>query len=387
MNRTDNPRWPGQEQSPAPSDVAGETNMDLIDNIRELASRIQKTHHLVATEEATKNAFVMPFIQALGYDVFNPAEVTPELICDVGIKKGEKIDYAVRKGDQVIMLFECKHHSSNLDEVHASQLYRYFSVTDSRIGVLTNGIEYRFFSDLDSANRMDSKPFLCFRIDSFPESLIHEVKKFSKGSFDVESLLGSAVQLRYMRELKALFSAQMTDPSEEFVRYCAKGIGVPLLTQSLREQLTPITRRALSEFIAERASDRLKLALESSTEEEGAPVHPESSKGASQPTDQPADCKIMTTEEEKESFLVIRAILRQVVSPERVTLRDQQRYCGVLLDDSNRKPICRLHFNAKSRKYIGLFDAERKEEKVEIQSPTDIYHYVDRLHETVRRYL
>jgi hypothetical protein len=116
--------------------------MDLIDRLREIASRIPKQLEHIQTEEATKNALVMPFISALGYDVFNPTEVTPELNADVGTKKGEKVDYAILREQKPIILFECKHHNADLSKAHASQLYRYFSVTDARFGVLTNGIQY-----------------------------------------------------------------------------------------------------------------------------------------------------------------------------------------------------------------------------------------------------
>jgi predicted type IV restriction endonuclease len=122
--------------------------MDFIDRIRELASRAPKQLPHIQTEEATKNALVMPFIGALGYNVFDPTEVTPELTADVGIKKGEKVDYAILQDGQPIMLFECKWHGAELKDGHASQLYRYFSVTHARFGVLTNGIIYRFFTDL-----------------------------------------------------------------------------------------------------------------------------------------------------------------------------------------------------------------------------------------------
>lgn len=96
----------------------------------------------------------MPFISALGYDVFNPTEVIPEFTADIGIKKGEKVDYAVKKDDQVILLFECKWCGADLSKDHASQLHRYFSVTEARFSILTNGIEYRFYSDIDEPNKI-----------------------------------------------------------------------------------------------------------------------------------------------------------------------------------------------------------------------------------------
>lgn len=132
--------------------------MDFKDQIKQLSERILKLKDNIQTEEATKNAFIMPFIQALGYDVFNPLEILPEYTCDIGIKKGEKIDYAVLKDEQPIILIECKHCDQNLS-LHDGQLLRYFHVSKAKFGILTNGINYRFYTDLVDANKMDEKPF------------------------------------------------------------------------------------------------------------------------------------------------------------------------------------------------------------------------------------
>ena len=154
------------------------------------------------TEEATKNALVMPFIRALGYDVFNPKEVVPEFTADVGTKKGEKVDYAVKVDEQPVMLFECKHAGANLSVNHASQLFRYFHVTDARIGVLTNGIVYRFFTDLEESNKMEERPFLEFDVLDYDEQQIEELKKLRKESFDLEEMLSTAHDLKYRKALK-----------------------------------------------------------------------------------------------------------------------------------------------------------------------------------------
>ncbi len=145
--------------------------MDLIDRLRDLASRLEKIVAQLQTEEATKNALVMPFINALGYNVFDPLEVVPEFTADVGTKKGEKVDYAIMQDGKPIILMEVKAANCNLDNAHCSQLYRYFSVTDARFSVLTNGIHYRFFSDLESPNKMDARPFLEVDMRHFPTEL------------------------------------------------------------------------------------------------------------------------------------------------------------------------------------------------------------------------
>jgi predicted type IV restriction endonuclease len=114
--------------------------MDFIDQLRVLSARIKNTKDIVQTEEATKNAMVMPFIQILGYNPFDPLEVTPELVADVGTKKGEKVDYAILKDSKPIIIFECKKSGGDLSISHAGQLFRYLHVTEAKFGVLTNGI-------------------------------------------------------------------------------------------------------------------------------------------------------------------------------------------------------------------------------------------------------
>ena len=146
--------------------------MDFIEKIQDLAKKIERQRTIITTEEATKTAFILPFINSLGYDVFDPSEVVPEYTADIGIKKGEKIDYAIMKDGKPIILFECKSCESNLDETHTSQLYRYFSVVEARIACLTNGIIYRFFSDLENTNQMDSRPFLEFNILDYQKMAI-----------------------------------------------------------------------------------------------------------------------------------------------------------------------------------------------------------------------
>ena len=351
--------------------------MDFTDRIRELATRIPSQVPFIKTEEATKNAFVLPFINALGYNIFDPREVTPELDADVGIKKAEKVDYAILKDGKPIMLFECKGCSCNLDEVHASQLYRYFSVTEARIGVLTNGVIYRFFSDLEAPNKMDSKPFLEVDLTTADEGVIAELKKFSKSSFEIATILANANELKHTREIKRVLAQEFAQPSEEFVRFFASRVYPGRMTQNLREQFAAITKRALQLFVSEKVSDRLKTALEHEEEAVKTPAAE-----VPQTSDEPAQ----PTEDELSGYYIVRAILCQLVDPKRVVMRDQKSYCSVLLDDSNRKPICRLWFNGTQR-YIGLFDATKTETRVPIQELTDIYKLSGRLKQPVDRYL
>lgn len=363
--------------------------MDFIDKIRELSALIPKQLAHIQTEEATKNALIMPFISALGYNVFDPTEVTPELCADVGVKKGEKVDYAILRDAKPIILFECKHHAADLGKVHASQLYRYFSVTEARFGVLTNGIMYWFFTDLEAPNKMDSKPFFEFNMLDVREQDVEELKKFTKSAFDLNGILTTASELKYTREIKRIMAEQLQEPSEDFVKFFASQVYAGRMNQSAREQFTEITRRALKQFINDQISERLKTALATETklatvEQQVGPkqgdAEADSTNGAKDQT------AIVTTPEEIEAFYVVKSILREVVDVGRIKIRDVQTYCGVILDDTNRKPICRLWFNT-SQKYIGLFDKDpKKEERIAIKGIDEIYQFADRLRATVGHY-
>jgi len=208
--------------------------MDFKDQIKQLGDRVTKLKEQILSEEATKNAFIMPFLQILGYDVFNPLEVVPEYITDVGTKKGEKIDYAIMKDGNTTLLIECKHWSQNLD-LHDGQLLRYFHVSKARFGILTNGIIYRFYSDLVESNKMDDKPFLEINITDLKDNQIEEIKKFHKSYFDADNIVNSASELKYSNELKLLFQQEINNPSPEFVKFFTKQVYQGVVTSRVLE--------------------------------------------------------------------------------------------------------------------------------------------------------
>ena len=174
----------------------------------------------------------MPFINLLGFDIFDPTEVIPEFVADVGIKKGEKVDYAIKKDDKIIMLIECKHCGGDLNIKHASQLFRYFAVTDARIAILTNGITYKFYTDLEATNRMDEKPFFEFDITDINEITITELQKLTKKTFNIDGIIAGAGELKYARKIKKIFGEQIENPSDEFVKFFASKVYDGTLTVS-----------------------------------------------------------------------------------------------------------------------------------------------------------
>ena len=354
--------------------------MDFKDEIKQFGDRVEKLKNQIQTEEATKNAFIMPFIKALGYDVFNPMEVVPEYVADLGIKKGEKVDYAILKNGQPTILVECKHWGESLD-VHNSQLFRYFHTTKAKFGLLSNGIIYRFYTDLVEKNKMDEKPFLEFNVTDIKDNQIEELKKFHKSYFDIDNIVNTANELKYMNELKALINVEFQNPTEGFVRHFAKQIHQGVLTSKLLEQFTGLTKKSIQQYINDLITDRLKSALKKENEDEQKTAEQEAALAEATSN----EIKVETTPEEMEAFLIVKTILRQKIKPTRIAYRDAQSYFAILLDDNNRKTICRLYLNG-SKKYFATIDEQKKEVKNEITSIDDIFSHSQTLHKIVDTY-
>lgn len=349
---------------------------EVSSQLLEVARRIPAVVDQLQTEEATKHALVMPFIQALGYDVFNPLEVTPELTADVGVKKGEKVDYAILNNGQPIILMECKHHAVVPSLEHASQLYRYFSVTEARFAILTNGIVYKFYTDLEKPNTMDSRPFLEINMLDVHESELIELLKFAKHAFNQDEILSLASEMKYVKAIKKHLAQEFAEPTDEFIKLLTARVFEGRLTSGVRNRFALYTKKALNEFVAQIISDRLRDAFTA--------VEPNQT-GAQEPDDQDADeAGLLTSTEEWQAFYIIRSILRENVNYARVHLRKHQSYSSVLLDNNRRKTICRLYFTDK-RLQIGLFDKpDRQEVRVTLSNLDDIFKHADRLLKTVK---
>lgn len=342
--------------------------MDLATRLAELQKRTIEHREVLLTEEAAKTALVMPFIQALGYDVFNPSEVVPEYTCDVGTKKGEKVDYAICDAGKIKILVECKPASSALNLNHASQLFRYFSVTDARLAILTNGVVFQFYSDVEAPNKMDDKPFFSFSMDTLKPTDVKTIEKFSKHAFDIEKIVQEAGALKLQSLLRKELEKEFSDPSEEFVRMMAARVHDGRITSQVRENFAKLLINTISALIRDLVNDRLSSALNAST----IPEEPQA------PTEPGAEAEIVTTAEEISGFHIVQAIAAKYVSPKRVAMRDAKSYCAILLDDNNRKSLARLHFNGVTTKYFGTFIG-KEETRHHIDDLTDIYQFSDQI--------
>lgn len=361
--------------------------MDIENKIRALASRIEKQKGSVLTEEACKTAFVMPFLSALGYDVFDPDVVVPEFIADVGVKKGEKVDYAIKINGDVSILVECKGYGKNLSAEHMSQLYRYFSVTKASFAILTNGVDYWFYSDLDDPNKLDQRPFFQFNILEHRPEDIEELRKFSVGLFDVDQILSNASNLKYSSAIKSEILKEFDEPSEEFTRLMVGRVYDGRFTQKVKEEFSPLVSTAIKDAVRDIVNQRLVAALNAGSPSRSVQddTVQEDQRDALASVDKDSD-GIVTTEEEIEAFNIIKAIVRSEINVGRVFLRDAKSYCSIIIDDNNRKPLVRLHFNGKSVKYIGIFDSNKQEEKIKIENVDQIFDLSEKIKKSASEY-
>ena len=320
--------------------------MDFIDELKQFSARVQQIKDTIGTEEATKMSVIVPFFHMLGYDVFNPNEFTPEYTADVGIKKGEKVDYAIMKDGKPQILIECKCINDTLDK-HASQLFRYFGTSDAKFGILTNGLIYRFYTDLDEANKMDLVPFLEFDILNIRNNTVKELKKFKKESFDADAVFSNASQLKYSNAIKENFKANLENPDDDFVRFFLGNVYNGVKTQTFIDNYRDVVKNALKEFISESMNDKITAVLNQDSEE----TKPAEIVTEEQFEEEPVS-KIVTTEEELQSFYMIKGFFAGICNLEDIAYKDTESYFGILYQGNIRKTLCRVVFGKKQNQLL-----------------------------------
>ncbi len=351
--------------------------MDFKDQIAAISRRSKQAEAHALTEEATKTSVILPFIQALGFDVFNLDEVVPEFISDVGTKKGERVDFALKIDGKVTMLIEAKPIGTKLGDAQFNQLFRYFTGTDARLCILTNGREAWFFSDTEAANKMDEKPFFTFDFQSHDKSQIEELAKFQKETFEIDAIIEAASNLKYKRDAAQYLKAQLDNPDDDFVRLVGRQIHEGQMTKAAMDLVRPAIQAALDEIIRDRIQDKLSITFGNEPKQAKQP--------AAEEAEAPA-ADIVTTEEEIEAFMIIRAIAARLVKVDRVVMRDAKSYCAILMDDNNRRSICRLFFNSAKTKSIVIVGEDKVEVRHHIDVPSDIYQYSEEIEKVIKLY-
>lgn len=315
-------------------------NKELKARLEELINKIDAKKGSLSNEQVTKTVCIAPFFEALGYDVRDPDEFFPEYTADIGQKKGEKVDYAILSNDDPQILIEAKPFNEDLDN-YTSQLYRYFGTKNAKVGILTNGAEYRFYTDLDTINKMDKEPFMRINImQGLKDTHIKELLKFTKGSFDTKSVREDAKKLRYTTATRALLAGLLQTQGvegldEDFRDFVIKSVHSGKNTERIKEELAPIIVRCINEVFNDEVNRRLEVALAANRGEE-VEIEEE-------------DDGIITTEEEIEGYGIIKQQVSDLVPTSRIFYRDTRSYFNILLDDNNRRWIARLYLDGKKK--------------------------------------
>lgn len=359
--------------------------MSLKTKLTDLANKAEDWKDVIQNEAQTRASLVDPFLQALGYDPANPREVVPEYTADIGIKKGEKVDYAILRDGEPKILIEVKHLAVELSDAEFSQLLRYFGTTSGKkIAILTNGVDYRFYADLDSSNQMDPAPFLEFNLSRMTPKVLDSLSKFTRNAFQIDEVLDTASGLRSLNGVKSRLTEEMNDPSEELIRLLSNELMEgKRYTKSVIEEFHGLVKQALNQFINERVQSRLTKALsqESERELEEKVVEEELPEGVIF-----MDGDIVTTQEEADAYERVRTLVGEVIDAQRVYMRDAKSYCSVIIDDNNRKPICRFYFD-KKQKYIEIIDKNKERQRYDVDDTWGLTKYGAELREAAKRYV
>lgn len=343
--------------------------MEFEEKIKNFATRISEIKDSIKTEEATKTSIIMPFFQLLGYDVFNPNEFTPEYIADVGIKKGEKVDYAIILNDELVMLIEAKAINEHLEK-HDSQLFRYFGTSKAKFAILTNGIEYKFYTDLEKTNVMDTTPFLNINLDKITDSEIQELKKFQKEKFNVDEIFSTASDLKYLGLMKKVLKEEFNDPSDEFVKLILnREIYDGIKTAAVIEKYKPLLKKSINSYLNEIINNRLQNAIQKNEEIE---------ESIEEAGDDKELEKIITTVDELQSFYIVKSILSEYCDIKKITYKDTTRYFSIIYDNKVTKWICRIYLK-EFVKYIVIADKEKNEIRYDLNDINDIYNYKEQI--------
>lgn len=304
---------------------------DLLRHVDQIKLRVPH----IRGEEATKHALVIPLLQVLGYEVFDPREVQPEYIADFAKKKAsgqmEKIDYAIWLNAAPVIFIECKAVDAKLDD-HDGQLARYFNATPSvKVAILTNGIRLKVFGDLQQPNMMDPTPWLDVDLLSPKAAEVDALQRFRKVDFSAEEVVGLAEQMVYFNKMSAYISAQLRDPSEPFVRWIAAQVGAAdRVTAKVIERLTPILRKAIQAAILDNVAKSFATPEVPGPAPAPVPAPATTAVSTTPPDPEPqAGAGAVTTAEEQQAWEMIAAWIREVHANAPLAYKDSQSYFAV----------------------------------------------------------
>ncbi|MDZ8235766.1 MAG: type I restriction endonuclease [Nostoc sp. ChiQUE01a] len=332
--------------------------MGFTEDIAKVSEQVRKRADQVVGEEATKMALIVPFLSAIGYDIYDPSEVKPEYVADFAIKKAgqfEKVDYALAINGTIVMLVEAKARGQKA-EAHDGQLSRYFNgLVTAKVAIVTNGIDYRFFTDLREKNIMDKEPFFTFNILEYDSKDIDNLKFFHRDNFDITAITSHAEEMVYVKGMTQLVGNLLRSPSEEFIRFLVAELRAsapkyefpgnintriinkfnPIIKKSIQASLLDLMTSSLSREM----SQPVKVEVEPEIEEE-------------EQTQDPQELKIITTAEEIEAFEKIKSITQTSKSYSfELKYKDTASYFGINLGKTTWW-FLRLYLSSQKKSFI-----------------------------------
>ena len=367
-------------------------DVDFADRVKAHTKRVSEFKDVVMSEEGSKLALIVPFLKLLGYDPNDPRVVVPEYCANFGNKKDCKVDFAIKRGDEIVMILESKKVGSPLEGAHEAQLQQYFqSLLSVKIAILTDGVVYKIFSDLDNTNVMDKRPFMVFDFSSVDLSLVPKLEKLCNANFDINTTLLEAQEMKYLGQLKDEIAREMESPSDSLVRHFVKCVYDHNVTMSVVNEFRPRVKEAFDNYIGSVIKSRLENVIDQTSHTPPVPDATEKAPTVAKEYEIILGNKqvggIETTPQEVEGYFVVRSIVSNVIDPERVFARDTQSYCSIVLDNSNRKPICRLYFNDPNNLQIEIVGRDRKGTIHKLSKVSDIYDHADALRSMVGSYV
>lgn len=318
--------------------------MGFKDDFERLITQVsQRKQHCGGNEEATKQALILPFLQVLGYDIYNPTELVPEY--KAGWANKEKVDYAVFIDEKPAIFIEAKAFGEKLINYDA-QLAKYFNSTpDVKIAIITDGITYKFFTDGQQLNIMSEDPLFEFNIEELKKQDYEVLDRLRKDNFEVDSIITEAENLFYLNGFMKRLKQNFNNPGEDFIKFVASDIYPSRMTSKALERLQPLVKQAVSTTLVAMVSKGLTHSIDEEDSEDDAPASEEGSKNES---------KIKTTEQELEAYnAIVQIIEGEFGSEHEINYKDTQSYFSVQMQKPSRW-FCRLHFNNLKRIYVAF---------------------------------
>ncbi|NNH39605.1 type I restriction endonuclease [Acinetobacter terrae] len=321
---------------------------NFINKLQSHIDHVKRVGEHCSTEETTKQALILPLLDILGFSPYDPTKVLAEFAADFpGVKSTERVDYALYCNGQPVMFIEAKPYAANLTN-HAPQLSRYFnSSLGVTIGAITNGKEWRFFTDLINTNVMDEKPFLTVDFTKHKAEELVQLAEFRHDNFHVEKLRYFAEENQYIQQFKTVIKRSINEVDIDFVRYVAQQAEIQRqLNTKFLETIQPFVKQAVEQAI----SDTVVKGLSSPTIITAQTIEPKPEQNAEQVIDHgfkdivnSDNDKIITTKDEQELFRIVSELF-----PESdLSTRDTESYYSVLYQNKSNRWLFRYDVNRK----------------------------------------